>query len=52
MITVGVATGVLVAGATLQFGQVLYAQLLIILIFLAILKVRARRLAAVEGVAV
>jgi branched-subunit amino acid ABC-type transport system permease component len=52
VITVGVATGVLLAGATLQFGQVLYAQLLIILIFLAILKMRARRLAAVEGVAV
>lgn len=52
VITVGVATGVALAGATLQLGQVLYAQLLLIVIFLAILKVRARRLAAVGGVPV
>ena len=51
VIAVGVATGVLLAGATLQFGQVLYAQLLLILIFLAILKIRARRLAGAGGVA-
>jgi len=51
VITVGVATGVALAGATLQFGQGLYAQLLLILILLAILKIRARRLAAAGGVA-
>lgn len=50
VITVGVATGVALAGATLQFGQVLYAQLLLIVIFLAVLKVRAKRLAAAGGV--
>ncbi len=51
VITVGVATGIALAGATLQLGQVLYAQLLLIVIFLAILKLRARRLAGVGGVA-
>ena len=50
VIAVGVATGVLLAGATLQLGQVLYAQLLLILIFLAILKIQARRLAGAGGV--
>ena len=52
VIVVGVATGVALAAATLQFGQVLYAELILIIIFLAILKLRARRLAAAEGVAV
>jgi len=51
VIAVGVATGIALAGATLQFGQVLYAQLLLILIFLAILKLRASRLAGTGGVA-
>lgn len=51
VITVGIATGIALAGATLQLGQVLYAQLFLILIFLAILKIRARRLAGAGGVA-
>ena len=51
VIAVGAATGILLAGATLQFGQVLYAQLLLILLFLAILKLRARRLAGTGGIA-
>ena len=47
VIVVGVATGVALTAATLQFGQVLYAELLLLIIFLAIIKLRARRLAAV-----
>jgi branched-chain amino acid transport system permease protein len=49
VIVVGVATGVALTGATLQFGQVLYAELLLLIIFLAIIKLRARRLAAAGG---
>lgn len=44
VISVGAATGVALAAMTLQFGQVLYAQLLLIVAFLAILKLRGRRL--------
>lgn len=44
VILVGVATGVALAGMTLQFGQVLYAELALIIAFLAILKWRGRRL--------
>jgi branched-subunit amino acid ABC-type transport system permease component len=47
VIVLGVATGVALTAATLQFGQVLYAELLLLIIFLAIIKLRARRLAAV-----
>jgi branched-chain amino acid transport system permease protein len=45
VIVVGVATGVALAATTLQLGQVLYAQLLLIVIFLVVLKMRGRRLA-------
>ena len=51
VMVVGVVTGVALAAATLQFGQVLYAQLLLLLIFLAILKLRASRLARAVGAA-
>lgn len=44
VIAVGVATGVALAAMSLQFGQVLYAQLALIVAFLVILKVRGRRL--------
>lgn len=45
VIVVGVGAGVAVAAMTLQFGQVLYAQLALIIAFVAILKWRGRRLA-------
>ena len=44
VIIVGVATGIALAAMTLQFGQVLYAELALIVAFLAILKWRGRRL--------
>jgi branched-subunit amino acid ABC-type transport system permease component len=44
VIAVGVATGVGLAAMSLQFGQVLYAQLALIVAFLVILKWRGRRL--------
>lgn len=44
VIAVGVATGIALAAMSLQFGQVLYAQLALIVAFLVILKVRGRRL--------
>jgi branched-subunit amino acid ABC-type transport system permease component len=44
---VGIATGIALAGMSLQFGQVLYAQLVLIVAFLIILKLRGRRL--IEG---
>jgi branched-subunit amino acid ABC-type transport system permease component len=44
VIAVGVATGVALSAMSLQFGQVLYAQLVLIVAFLAILKLRGRRL--------
>ncbi len=45
VIVAGVAAGIGVAAVTLQFGQVLYAQLALIAAFIAILKWRGRRLA-------
>ncbi len=44
VIVVGVGTGVALAAMALQFGQVLYAQLALIVFFVLILKVRGRRL--------
>lgn len=43
VIIAGVATGVALAAMTLQFGQVLYAQLALITAFVIILKVRGKR---------
>ena len=40
VIVVGVGTGVALAAMSLQFGQVLYAQLVLIVAFVVILKVR------------
>ena len=45
VIVVGATTGVALAAMTLQFGQVLYAQLALILAFMVVLKVRGRRTA-------
>jgi branched-chain amino acid transport system permease protein len=45
VIVVGVGAGVAVAAMTLQFGQLFYAQLVLIAAFVIILKVRGRRLA-------
>ena len=45
VIIAGAGTGVVLAAMTLQFGQVLYAQLVLIVAFVAILKVRGRRIA-------
>lgn len=44
VILVGIATGIALAAMTLQFGQVLYAQLALIIAFLIMLKLRGRRL--------
>ena len=44
VIGVGVVTGVALAAMTLLFGQGLYAQLVLIVAFMVILKVRRRRL--------
>jgi branched-chain amino acid transport system permease protein len=44
VIAVGVATGIAVAAMTLSFGQVLYAQLVLIIVFMALLKLFGRRL--------
>ena len=44
VIAVGVATGIALAFMTLTFGQILYAQLALIVAFLVVLKVRGRRL--------
>jgi branched-subunit amino acid ABC-type transport system permease component len=44
VIAVGVGTGVALAAMSLQFGQVLYAQLVLIVAFLVILKLRGGRL--------
>ena len=43
VIVVGAVAGVALAFMTLQFGQVLYAQLGLIVAFVLILKVRGRR---------
>jgi branched-subunit amino acid ABC-type transport system permease component len=45
VIVAGIGAGIAVAAMTLQFGQVLYAQLALIAAFIIILKVRGRRLA-------
>jgi branched-subunit amino acid ABC-type transport system permease component len=45
VIIAGVVTAVTLAAITLQFGQVLYAQLILIVVFIAILKVRGTRAA-------
>jgi branched-subunit amino acid ABC-type transport system permease component len=44
VIVAGVCAGVAVAAMTLQFGQVLYAQLILIIAFIVILKIRGTRL--------
>lgn len=44
VVAVGVATGVALSAMSLQFGQVLYAQLALIVAFLVVLKLRGRRL--------
>jgi branched-subunit amino acid ABC-type transport system permease component len=44
VIVVGVATGIAVTAMSLQFGQVLYAQLILIVAFMLLLKWRGRRL--------
>jgi branched-subunit amino acid ABC-type transport system permease component len=45
VIIAGAATGVALTFMTLQFGQVLYAQLALITAFIVILKIRGRRMA-------
>jgi len=50
VIIVGAATGVALAAMTLQFGQVLYAQLVLVVAFVVVLKVRGRRMAEVGKV--
>jgi branched-chain amino acid transport system permease protein len=44
VIVAGVLAGVAVAAMTIQFGQVLYAQLILIIAFIVILKIRGTRL--------
>jgi branched-chain amino acid transport system permease protein len=44
VIAVGVATGIALAAMTLSFGQVLYAQLALIVFFMALLKWQGKRL--------
>jgi branched-subunit amino acid ABC-type transport system permease component len=44
VIAVAVATGVALAGMALQFDQILYAQVVLIVVFIAILKWRGRRI--------
>jgi branched-subunit amino acid ABC-type transport system permease component len=44
VIVVGIGTGIALAAMALQFGQVLYAQLILIVAFVVILKIRGRRL--------
>lgn len=50
VIITGALAGIALAGMTLQFGQVLYAQLILIVAFVALLKWRGRR--AIETVKV
>jgi branched-subunit amino acid ABC-type transport system permease component len=50
VIIAGIATGVALTAMTLQFGQVLYAQLALITAFVIILKLRGRRMADTEKV--
>jgi branched-subunit amino acid ABC-type transport system permease component len=44
VMVVGIGTGIALAAMSLQFGQVLYAQLVLIVAFLVILKLRGKRL--------
>jgi branched-subunit amino acid ABC-type transport system permease component len=44
VMVVGIATGIALAGMSLYFGQILYAQLILIVAFLVILKLRGKRL--------
>jgi branched-chain amino acid transport system permease protein len=44
VIIAGVGTGIALAAMTLQFGQVLYGQLILIIAFVVILKIRGRRM--------
>jgi branched-chain amino acid transport system permease protein len=44
VIVAGVVAGIAVAAMTIQFGQVLYAQLILIIAFIVILKIRGTRL--------
>ena len=46
----GVATGIALTAMALQFGQVLYAQLVLIVAFMVLLKWRGRRLTATAKV--
>lgn len=46
VLVVGIATGVVKATLSLQFGEALYAELLLIVAFIAVLKVRGRSLTA------
>jgi branched-subunit amino acid ABC-type transport system permease component len=50
VIIAGLITGVALAAMSLQFGQVLYAQLALIVAFIAILKARGRRITETEKV--
>jgi branched-subunit amino acid ABC-type transport system permease component len=50
VIIAGAITAVTLAAITLQFGQVLYAQLILIVAFVIILKVRSMRTAEAGGV--
>ncbi len=50
VIIAGAAAGIALAGMTLQLGQVLYAQLILITAFVIILKVRGRRAVETEKV--
>jgi branched-subunit amino acid ABC-type transport system permease component len=50
VIIAGAVTAVTLAAMTLQFGQVLYAQLILIVVFVIILKVRGTRAAEARGV--
>ena len=50
VIAVGVATGIALAAMTLSFGQVLYAQLVLIVFFMALLKWQGNRLTATAKV--
>jgi branched-subunit amino acid ABC-type transport system permease component len=45
VIIAGLGTGIALAAMTLEFGQVLYAQLILITAFIVILKIRSRRIA-------
>lgn len=50
VIVTGIAAGILLTGMTLEFGRALYAQLVLIVVFVAILKVRGNPLGDVAKV--